>query len=502
MMKFLKKHVFILFLGVIVALGVSVRSYKFSNPIADWHSWRQADTAAVARNFRDLGFDPFRPRYDDLSNIQSGKNNLEGWRMVEFPLYQSIAYGLYTMLPQVSIEQALRLTSIAASIGTIILLAYIGKQLKNSIVGLGSAFMYAVLPYSFFYGRSILPEPLMVFLSLLALFAALKSTKSNGVSTLFLLIVSTFSAAFALLVKPFAVFLLIPLPLLFITSVWNIVSAFTLLNRSFTRKVVTSTVLLGIFFVIAIVPLYVWRQWIVFFPEGIPVSNWLYNEGNLRFKGAWFHWLFAERVSKLILGYWGIALFILGILSIQKKWVIVYSLLFGSLLFFIVIARGNVQHDYYQQLILPVISLCLGFGIEHLISPRSFIAKLRNSIVLLFIVLFTVAFSWFEIRGFYWINRPEIVEAGKVADSLLPPDAKVIAPYNGDTTFLYQTKRQGWPIGFDIEEKIKLGATHYVTVSPTDADGETKALSEEYEVIVRNDTFAIIDLTKPNSASN
>jgi hypothetical protein len=107
-----------------------------------------------------------------------------------------------------------------------------------------------------------------------------------------------------------------------------------------------------------------------------------------------------------------------------------------------------------------------------------------------------IAFSWYYIRTYYWINRPEIVEAGNVADRLLPKNAKVIAPYNGDTTFLYQTNRQGWPIGFDIEKKIAAGASYYVTVSPSDNDLETRDLAKEYEVLVRNDKFAIIDLTR------
>ena len=111
--------------------------------------------------------------------------------------------------------------------------------------------------------------------------------------------------------------------------------------------------------------------------------------------------------------------------------------------------------------------------------------------------IFMLAFSWFTIRTYYWINRPEIVEAGKVADAILPKDAKVIAPYNGDTTFLYQTQRQGWPLGFDIDKKIAMGATAYVTVSPTDADLETRDLAQKYTVLVRNDKFAIIDLTRP-----
>ena len=105
-------------------------------------------------------------------------------------------------------------------------------------------------------------------------------------------------------------------------------------------------------------------------------------------------------------------------------------------------------------------------------------------------------FSWYTIRTYYWINRPEIVEAGIAADKMLPKNAKVIAPYNGDTSFLYQTNRRGWPIGFEIDKKIQMGATHYVTVSPTDADGETRELVRKYTILVRNDRYAIIYLTK------
>jgi hypothetical protein len=54
---------------VILCLAFGLRLYKINNPIADWHSWRQADTAAVARNFDKFGFDILHPRYDDISNI-------------------------------------------------------------------------------------------------------------------------------------------------------------------------------------------------------------------------------------------------------------------------------------------------------------------------------------------------------------------------------------------------------------------------------------------------
>ncbi len=66
---------------------------------------------------------------------------------------------------------------------------------------------------------------------------------------------------------------------------------------------------------------------------------------------------------------------------------------------------------------------------------------------------------------------------------------------------MYQTRRQGWPLGFDIDKKIAMGATAYVTVSPSDNDGETRDLAQRYAVLVRNDSFAIIDLTRPKQAT-
>ncbi|MFH1280289.1 MAG: dolichyl-phosphate-mannose--protein mannosyltransferase, partial [Candidatus Beckwithbacteria bacterium] len=38
------------------------RLYRLNNPVADWHSWRQADTAAVARNFVKSDFNLLFPQ--------------------------------------------------------------------------------------------------------------------------------------------------------------------------------------------------------------------------------------------------------------------------------------------------------------------------------------------------------------------------------------------------------------------------------------------------------
>ncbi|OQA93350.1 MAG: hypothetical protein BWY24_00496 [Microgenomates group bacterium ADurb.Bin219] len=50
------------FLFFILALGFCSRLYKINIPLADHHSWRQADTAAVARNYIKEGWNFFFPK--------------------------------------------------------------------------------------------------------------------------------------------------------------------------------------------------------------------------------------------------------------------------------------------------------------------------------------------------------------------------------------------------------------------------------------------------------
>lgn len=466
---------------ILVCIVVSVRLYRIQAPLADWHSWRQSDTASVARNYIKFGFDILRPRYDDLSNIPSGKDNPSGWRMVEFPLYQFIGAGLARGYPQISIEVWLRLVSVFASAATTVFLVFLVSRRTNMLGGVLTGLVYALLPYSIFYGRTILPETFAVFWAVLSLFLLSRvknGTKGNWLTVIF----AAVSGAIALLIKPTAGFLLIPAPYVLLKGF------------GFSKNWIIG---LFAYCIIGLAPLFWWRGWILQFPEGIPSYSWLLNSNNIRFKGAWFHWLFAERLGKLILGYWGLIPLAVGLLMKPTKdegWFFRW-LFAGSLLYLIVFATGNVQHDYYQIILLPVVSIFVGKGLSFLLTNTVF-SKYVSYGLFTICCLFTFAFSWYTMRTFYWINRPEIVEAGRIADELIPKTAKVIAPYNGDTTFLHQTNRQGWPIGFDIEKKIKMGATHYITVSPSETDFEMKQLSNCFTVLIRNDRFAIIDLTK------
>ena len=100
----------LLILLIITVLAIAFRLYKIDTPLADLHSWRQVDTAAVARNFARDGVNLLEPRYDDLTSIESGIENPKGYRFVEFPIYNAIFAVFYKYLPIVPIEVYGRLT--------------------------------------------------------------------------------------------------------------------------------------------------------------------------------------------------------------------------------------------------------------------------------------------------------------------------------------------------------------------------------------------------------
>lgn len=467
----------ILFL-LVLALAVIFRLNKLSTPLADWHSWRQVDTASVTREYIKHGIDLLYPTYHDLSNIPSGKDNLKGYRMVEFPLLNALTAKIILLGSLQEKEVVVgRVVSIFFSLITLVCLFIFGKRISGYWVGLTAAFLFAVLPYAVFYSRVILPEPaLLAFVMLSFVFFDLYLEKKSLVS----LFVAIVVFALALLVKPYALFFL------------PVIGALALMRRGW-RALFDLKLYIAV--ILSIVPLYVWRNWIALFPEGIPASDWLFNKDNIRFTGAFFHWLFEVRIFTLILGIGLVVPFVLGLLKKGKDW-FVYAMFAVSMFAYLsILAGGNVQHDYYQIMLLPFLCLSVARGVVALWQISSIQFHTSMVKVLSFVLIgFSIFVSWYTVRGYYQINHPEIIKAGQVADRVLPKDAKVIASYMGDTAFLFQTNRTGWPIGFEIEDKIKKGAQYYV--SPN-YDDETNALLKKYTVVEKTPDVVILDLQKP-----
>lgn len=453
-------------LSLILLLGFILRLYRFDNPIGDWHAFRQADTSAVSKVFVKEGLNLFTPTYFDISNIQSGMDNPNGYRFVEFPLYNAFQAGGFALFGVFTLEKWGRLITILASSFSTLFIFLLVKKYANAATGLFSAFFYAVLPFSVYYGRVILPDPsaAMAILGGVYFFDLWieKKSRFTSKSTLVFILAVIFTAS-AFLLKPFTLFFTVPM--LYIA--W---SAF---GVGFIKKW-----FLWVFLILSILPLATWRMWITAYPEGIPASNWLFNEGNIRFTGAYFYWIFGDRFGRLILGYVGYIFLILGFLKrSEKHFGFFLSFMLASALYILIIARGNVQHDYYQILILPTICIFLSRGLATLFSLSQIFPKnnFYNTCAVVVLAGFTtismVFLSWYHVRDYFNINNESLVIAGRIADKVLPTDARVIAANNGDTSFLYYINRKGWPAYQKSPEELsQMGATHIVIPNPTQQD--------------------------------
>lgn len=138
------KKIALSLLGLILLFGFLLRLYRFDNPIADWHSWRQSEVSSVSRNFVRDGFDLLHPRMDNISNVQSGKDNPNGYFFVEFPLYNAAQAGLYSIFGIVTLEQWGRLVSIFSAILAALFLYLIVRRHSNEAIGLLAAFFLCV----------------------------------------------------------------------------------------------------------------------------------------------------------------------------------------------------------------------------------------------------------------------------------------------------------------------------------------------------------------------
>lgn len=469
-------------LGLIVVLGFTLRMYKADSPIADWHSWRQADTAAVARQFYKAGYNPFVPRYDDMSGVaEKPYPNPDRYRFVEFPIYNSLVYFAYLLNGGVD-EKLARVISAAISLGSIIFIYLITRRYFGVSTAHLASLIFAILPYSVFFSRVVLPEPTLVFLSL-GMFYFVDRWIFENTRALFLGAFAFTMLSF--LTKPYCVFYLLPAVYLYRhkEGKWWPVPA-----RYFNL------------FLPALIPFVLWRGWMSIHPEGIPASKWLLNGDGIRFKPVFWRWILDDRFSREIMGVTGTVLYFVGLLRgvLPRESMTLHLFAFSSLSFLVVFATGNVTHDYYQYFIVPSLSIFMARGFMILVSGvRGFLPRVVTAGVACLFLFMSIYSTWEVIRGFYQINDPAIVEAGKAVDQLTPKDAVVIAPYGGSTSFLYYTNRNGWPVvAFPTIDLInRYGATHYVS---TAKDAKTKWLMKKYAVMVDDPSYVIIDLTKPN----
>lgn len=470
-------------LSILILLALVLRLYQIDKPIIDHHSWRQVDTAAVGRNFVKDGFDLLKPKYDDISSLQTGITNTQGLRMVEFPLYNAIFAGVYKYFPVMSLESTARIISILFSLFSLWAIYYLLLKEDSRISAFFGGLIFAVYPFFVFYSRVVLPDVASVSLVFLGILFLYFWKNSNG-KNWFLFILSLILTALSILVKPMAIFYFLPLIYIF----------FLVYGFSFLKKFS-----FYFYFVMTIMPFIAWRWWIGQFPEGIPASGWLItsvatSEGmkEIFMRPAFFRWIFYERIANLILGGYSVALLIVGLMKRPKKSFLLLTMGISAMIYLLTFQGGNVQHDYYQIMILPTLAIFCGLGAGTIMSEKKVFLNSFFSVIVIFSVMtFSFLFSYNQVKEFYSYNE-NFVKITNAIKLLTEPDAKVVTDTMGDTTMLYNIDRKGYPAKYmDFPQMKTEGMNYFVTYNKSTAD---EAVAEGFEVVFENESFFLIKL--------
>ena len=416
----------------IVLLAIVVRLYHIDFPVAGWHSWRQADTAAIARNFYENGFHILFPQID-------WGGNAPGYVECEFQLYPFLVALLYWLFGQSDIWG--RILSIFFSVSAVYGVYLLTKKYISENVALWSAFAYAIIPLNIYFGRAFMPEPAMLMFSVFGIYW-FSEWLDKGAAIHFVLSLACISLA-ALLKIP-ALYLGLPL--------------FYLAWCKYDLQMPQKPMLwLFAFLVFLSVGLWYYHAHQIFLASGLTFRIWEVGTdkwGNLDIIATpkFYNDVFFKSIAERHLTYAGFVVFVVGLFVKRKNreeklfdfWLI------AIVIYIIIVARGNQVHEYYQlPFVLPAV-VFVGKAFDKYLPPGSFRATVREKTVTAWFFGFClVALLVLSCLRYANFMRGEnetssLFRLGSSVQSLTERNALVVAVDDGNPVVLYRSYRKGW----------------------------------------------------------
>ncbi len=448
-------------------LGLILRSVNFDSPILGVHSWRQADTAAMARHFFLNNTSILMPQIDWAGNTS-------GYVESEFPLYPYLVGQLYKFF---GLNEWLgRSFSVACSVITILLVMRIGRILLDPTSAWWGGLFFALMPLGVYYGRTFQAESLMLLLAALSIERMLIWKLYQRNSALFL---SWLTLCLASLMKVLPLIWL-GLPLLFLYF-QNQPLKESLNNISFGerfRQTIRSPHLyIYTSLLIAFCILWYWHAYQLGQNSGLTFGFWgsSSDRSSLRLilsLGSWLNLLL--RISLRNLALIGVPLLLIGVWNFHKKKDIgLYFMLIGLLGMFLctlIASRSSFVHEYYQLPIQLFACPLMGRGWVLLVGSRygNFSSKSFRISILAFILIISLIILNFD----YWaVERRQTQVWMPLVERIrkeVPLSERIVSVTGSDPTLLNLARRQGWLTKADNidQSKLKLwadlGATYIV----------------------------------------
>ncbi len=411
-------------LALLLLANVAAHLPGIDDPIAGHHAWRQADTAAIARNYVEIDGNFFRPRIDYLGNAT-------GITGTEFPFYSYVvALGYRAFGEHLALARAL---SIACSCVALWALHDVAAAWLGPGVGLASAFVLAWSPIFFHYGRNVQPDATMVAAGLIGMAAFVRWERTRRGA---LLVGAASAFAVAAMIKPYALMFLAPVALgapsakpargLVVTCAVAATLAWYAFARHLTETYGGFRYFGGFLYDIT----------------AHPLSAAAASLGSRQF----FSDVLVRGVRKLWLGYVGAVFLAVGAAtlttwpSVTRRTLATWVAL--ALAWIVLAGRIVAVHEYYALPLVPALAIVAGAGVDRVWSSG------RPALRALTLALLATAPS-LPLRHSARLRvgnvDPALVNVERLLHDVVPPDAHiVIGPDASPVVTLYHAHRRGW----------------------------------------------------------
>jgi hypothetical protein len=328
----------LLILSVLFIAAFGIRLYHINEPPLGFHATRQYRSLIIARGYY----------FERVRSIPEWKKEVayssqQKQRILEPPILEFLVSVGYRLLGGERFWLSKFLSSLFWLIGGGFLYL-IGKRIADADTAMFGTAFYLLLPFAVVASRSFQPDPLMVMLMLVSIFAIVCYYDSPSNSRL--AIAATVSAL-AFVVKPGSVF-----------AVLGAFMAAAISIRGIRRAVINWSSLA--FITVLLLPtmmIYIYNTATGRFPIGEAEKTLLPQLWLSPF--FWRNWI--TNIG-LTLGFIPFIGGILGILFFREgvPRSLVMGLWTGYVCFALVLSYNLATHDYYQLQFIPIVGLCIG----------------------------------------------------------------------------------------------------------------------------------------------
>jgi hypothetical protein len=440
----------------IVTFGFAARAATLRTPIFDHHSWRQADTAAIARNFVRERFNPLYPQVDWRGSQPTGyvETGLE---------LQALLVAILWRAAGIHVETG-RALAAAMYVGTALLLYRFARRRYDEPTALAAVYAHAfAFPLGLFGDRAYLNEPLLILLSATALVAAQSWLERRHVVWLAGLVAAT--AIIGMVKLPYLV-VYAPIAALFV-------------ERFGWRGLVRIELALAVAVGVACAGLWYAHANSLYSVTGLSfgLSDKTFDP-SLVFSSR-FPLRIARRLVRDVIGPVGLVLLVWGVMAAvrRQRWAEPAGVA-AFAVYLVAVARGNYHHDYYQLAILPIGAVLVGLGVAAAVEAaarRGWPTARRQWLAagLLWILAVTTAIRSLSAHSWYEIEPGRLDLCRAIAAQVDPEDRLLFVNYPSPDV-MFCVDRPGWILDWptrapQVEEAARAGAS-IVLVPPADAE--------------------------------